>query len=113
VGEWLRTLSESVRQAVVEGLSMELRELYGEQWEGVGVGGVGVHAGVGAGAGLHADGGAEAYAYRGVDIYAAHRGRTSGSGQATHSADPRRTSGGADEGVDGGSSDSDLVRYDI
>jgi hypothetical protein len=116
VWEWLGSLSESVRQAVVEGLSMELRELYGEQWEmweGVGVDGVGVDAGVDAG--VHADGdaGADAYAYRSVDIDAARRGRTSGSGQATHSSDPRRTSGGADEDVDGGSSDSDLVRYDI
>jgi hypothetical protein len=121
VWEWLGSLSESVRQAVVEGLSMELRELYGEQWEmweGVGLDGVGVDAGVDAGAGVHADGdaGADAYAYRGVDIDAAHRGRTYthiGSGQATHSADPRRTSGGADEDVEGGISDSDLVRYEI
>jgi hypothetical protein len=66
---------------------------------------------------LNGEAGADAYAYRGVDadadIDAAHRGRTSGSGQATHSSDPRRTSGGADEDVDGGSSDSDLVRYEI
>jgi hypothetical protein len=71
---------------------------------------------------LNAEAGADAYAYRGVDvdadadIDAARRGRThthSGSGQATHSADPRRTSGGVDEDVDGGISDSDLVRYEI
>jgi hypothetical protein len=65
---------------------------------------------------LNAEAGADAYAYRGVDadadIDAAHRGRTSAS-RATHSADPRRTSGGADEDVDGGSSDSDMVRYNI
>jgi hypothetical protein len=91
VWEYLRTLSESVRQAVVEGLSMELRELYGEKWEtwereGVVVGGVG-----GVVVGGVVVGGVGGVVVGGVGV--------GGGG------------GGADEDVDGGGSDIDLVRY--